>query len=120
MKDDTDKKRRITIWTQAYRPFICGGDVHAPVATHADGQPLIIGRGFRGYAVKNPVGGFVIVEAKSGGIVGRDLKSIRRDVESASITLMRKQVREAVGKSKQAVLVEPDEFWQMYNRNRRD
>jgi hypothetical protein len=102
---------KVTIWIPAYRPFILGGDVNAPVSAEVDGSSIDLGRGFKGYLVKTPAGGTVVAEAKSGGIVGQSLDQVLIDVREANLSVMRKQVREAVETSKRATKLPPDQFW---------
>ena len=103
----------LEIWTQAYRPFSLGG-VHSPIkiTTLIDQDPVELGKGFAGYVIFSPVNRkHFIVEARSGGIVGDDLKMVRADVKSAPKHIMEKQVLEAIEQRKQAREVSSNEFW---------
>lgn len=111
--------KKITIWTRAYRPFIMGGNVNAPIRIEAEGTAVNLGRGFNGFSVPTPAGGEVIVDAASGGIVGTSLEQVRSDVAQGDLRIMRKQIADAVEDAKKAEPVEASEFWTMFNRSTR-
>ncbi len=104
------------IWTEAYRPFIMGGDVNAPVATDIDvGEKIPIGKGYFIFLVANPITGRThVVEERSGAFIGNTIKEVRQDVIDAPLEMMDKQVEEAIKRSKKAEIVGTDAFWKMF------
>lgn len=110
---------KIKIFTRAYRPFLMGGDVHAPVACEAEVADVEydFGQGFRGYLVHAPNGQTAVVEKRSGAIVGWSLDEVRRDIKEAkSIDMMGEQVIAAVEQSKQADKISEKEFWALMGK----
>lgn len=103
------------MWTRAYRPFITGGDVHSPIATDIKaGGPVSIGKGFKAFLAASPKGTPLVIESKSGGIIGHDLATVRNDVATAKLSVMRKQVREESDFGKRADILTNDKFFSMY------
>lgn len=102
----------IRVWRPCYRPFMMGGDVHAPVAALLPAVgPYKLGKGFMGYIVRKSDGTFAIVEKTSGGVVGDTLGQVQADIKKGDIKVMRKQVAEAIKRGKEATLVDADVFW---------
>lgn len=105
---------KIRIYCKAYRPFILGGNVNAMLATTVEGQgPFDLGKDFKGFVVVSPSGESYVVEAESGGVVGKTIESVRKDIaECKSINVMLKQIVDCVKESKEATTVSAAEFWQ--------
>jgi hypothetical protein len=110
--------KKIKMWTQAYRPFILGGNVHAPLACKvlASG-PYDLGKGYTGYLALSPQGKSYIVESTTGGIVGNTIEEVRADIKDAHVGVMRKQIAEALEQAKKAHVIPENEFWAYMEKN---
>jgi hypothetical protein len=119
-KKDREPLAKITIYAPNYQPFRLGGNVHAPMSCQVEALgPYPIGKGFEGFLVVSPFGKTYVAEKESGGLIGPSLDSVREDVESAELKVMKEQVQEAVRISKTAEPVSTEEFWErMRNRQR--
>lgn len=104
------------IWTKGYRPWIMGGDVHGDVGAEIDCLMVDLGKGFTGLLCLTPKGTTVIAEASSGAIVGRDLESVRHDIEIGEQNIMEKQVADALQRLKRVEPMSEEDFWAMYER----
>ena len=103
-----------TIWTEAYRPFIMGGDVNAPVSCDAEvADPIDAGRGFWVYRVVSPSGKSFFAEKSTGAIIGSSLKEVKEDIRTANLSVMRKQIRDAKVRASHCVPVSVAEFWRL-------
>ena len=108
---------KITVWTEAYSPWIMGGDVHAPISTKLEvGEPVDLGKGFRAYVVDAPNGDTYIAESETGAFVGNDLGQVKQDVEEAAPAVMRQQIAEAKQRAKKARPLTPERFWGMFRK----
>lgn len=104
------------IWTQAYRPFLMGGDVNAPICCELNVEGHYdLGKGYYGCLVISPSGKTYVVEAITGGIVGRRIKDVRYDVEVADTSVIAQQIEDAKLKSQMAEPVSEKEFWRQLN-----
>jgi len=108
------KKQIMRIWTEAYRPFIMGGDCNAPIvcAVPVDG-PFDLGAGQQGFLAVSPSGRTFVAEGVTGAIVGSTIEGVRRDVEMADRTVMEEQIASAEKRVLQATPVSRDEFWRL-------
>lgn len=107
---------KVRIWTEAYSPFICGGDVHAPISTEVyAGDPVGIGMGVGVYVVVSPVSGKTyICETITGAIVGDSIKQVKADVASADPAVLAEQVAHAEERVKDARCISNEKFWSMF------
>ena len=103
------------ILTEKYCPFVMGGNVWQPITCNVEVDgPHDLGKGFKGYIATAPNGTTFIIEEKSGALVGPDLKTVREDIAQCDdISLMNKQVEDAIVKMKRAEEISPDEFWRL-------
>ncbi len=112
------------IWTEAYRPFIMGGDVYAPISTEVDDKRLATARfrkqGVSVCLVPNPAGGIVVAEQTTGAIVGNDFRTVTGDLNEADPEVVAKQLAEAAKRRKKCTALPPNEFWRLYNRSKPD
>lgn len=109
-------KRRIRIWKKHYSPWIMGGDVHAPIGVDVEvssADEVDLGKGFKGFRVAGP-DCEVIVDKASGGVIGRNLDEIRDDIEKGDAKVMQAQITQAVDTIAKIRLVEPEEFWAVF------
>lgn len=104
------------IWTEAYTPFIMGGNVNAPICTEVEvGDPVEIGRGMFAYVVASPINGCIYVaESTTGAFVGSSIEEVRKDVESADVHVIKKQLKEASERVKQARHLSTEHFWSKF------
>jgi len=106
---------KLTIWTEAYRPFIMGGDVNAPIATEVEvDEPVDVGHGIQVYEITSPSGQTHIAEATTGAFVGTSLKQVKADVLMGDPKVMKKQIKDAMERFKRADHLSPEKFWSMF------
>ena len=105
------------IWATSYNPFIMGGNPHQPVKSDVpvDG-PYDLGMGYEGYLATSPDSGAFVVEATSGGIVGRSLETVREDIAQGDPALMVKQVENGRKERDRARTITPEEFWKGFRK----
>jgi hypothetical protein len=107
-----ESETQITIWSEAYRPFIMGGNVHAPLKTSVPATELVdLGKGYKGYIVTSPRGKTFVIESITGGIVGDSLEVVRKDVEQADETVVKEQINAGLKRFKECEAVSPAQFW---------
>lgn len=107
------------IWTEAYTPFIMGGDCNAPIICEVPVHgPFDLGRGIQGFLVVSPSGQTFVVEVETGGIVGFTVKDVRRDIEVADSVVMEAQIADAKKRVLKARTVSSDEFWRRLERGK--
>ncbi len=105
------------IYTELYSPFRMGGDVHEAICTNVDALgPFFIGNGFKAFVVCDSEGRPVVAEAKSGGLIGDSIATVRKDVAIGSVKDMDTQVACAVERARNAREVDAEEFWKMRNK----
>lgn len=102
------------VWTNAYRPFIMGGDVNGPVGTDIEvGEEFDLGKGMKGHVITNPINGQTyVVEATTGGIIGPSLEEVRSDVTNAEPAVMAEQLAEAAQTRQKVCVIAKSVFWQ--------
>lgn len=108
--------KTVRMWTRCYRPFMMGGNVNRHIATTLpiDGE-VDLGRGFKGYAVLDGMGGVRYVCAVSGGLLGDDLKAIQDDIAACPKTkIMTDQIAKMAEAGKTAEEMPPAEFWEQF------
>lgn len=100
------------IYTLSYQPFVMGGDVWQPIAAtvEVDG-PYEIGGGYKAYVAEAPNGKIFVAEEQSGALIGPSLEEVREDVRTGDIDIMKQQVADAIVQSKNAEIIEEEEFW---------
>jgi len=87
---------KLIIWRPCYQPFICGGDVNAPLGCEIEvKKPTRLGKGMFGYLINFPDGRTRVAEAITGAIIGDTIEEVMIDVESAKPEVMDKQIEEA-------------------------
>jgi hypothetical protein len=102
------------IWTEAYRPFLMGGDVNAPVSTEVEvGHRYNVGGGYWAYEVESPSGQTYVVESKTGAIIGTSIFDVISDISEGDPEAMELQIEAAKERVKQADYVTPEQFWSM-------
>lgn len=103
------------IWTRAYRPWILGGDVNAPVYTEVEptSEHQDLGKGYQGVTVVSPSGKTFVVETSTGGIVGHSVEDVRNDVMAADDTVLKRQIENESLNAARAEPVTVDEFWRL-------
>ena len=110
------------VWTEAYRPFILGGDVNAPIAADIEdtGPILDLGEGYCGYLLVNPATGDTFVaESTSGAFVGPSIEQVREDIATGSPALMCEQVDAAMERRHKAIMLPADEFWGVFKKRKK-
>lgn len=106
------------IWTQAYNPFIMGGDVNAPMGCRIEvGEAVDAGKGFKVHVVRAPRGRTYVIEATTGGIIGNDLGAVQKDIlECEDQNFMRRQVHNARAEMAKVFEVKPKKFWRILHQ----
>lgn len=106
---------KLKIWTEAYSPFIMGGDVNAPIATEVEvGEPVVLAEGISVYLITSPTGSTYVAEATTGAFVGTSMEQVRADVEDADPAVMKQQLEAASERVKKAEMLEPERFWSRF------
>lgn len=79
------------IWKREYAPFRVGGQPHRAIKTKVEEYPVIdLGRGFQGVYIK----GEGVFELISGGLVGKTVENVMRDIENCNdIEFMKNQIQ---------------------------
>ena len=102
------------IWTEAYRPFLMGGDVNAPISTEVEvGEPIDVGSGIRVYLIVAPNGSEYVAESISGAFVGIDVEEVKRHVADGDPEVMTRQIEAAKKRVQKATPLDPEDFWSM-------
>jgi len=119
MLKQTNKLRLRKVWTLGYSPWIMGGDVHGPIGVIAPALgPFHVGHTYWVYLVLSPSGIVHAAEVNSGAFVGLSLKEVRDDIKTGDIHLMAKQVSDALAKSAEVRMLEPEDFWSRFRSER--
>ena len=106
---------KLKVWTEAYRPFLMGGDVHAPIATEVEvGEPVELSNGLKVYMVVSPTGNTYVAEESTGAFVGTDMKVVMGDADEADPVVLKKQLEQAAERVKKATMLDPEKFWSMF------
>lgn len=104
-----------TIWTMLYNPFVMGGDVNTPIATEIGYQEeKDIGKGLKAFSFYTPKGVLRIAESATGAIVGDSFESVKADIKSSSIRIIRKQIKLAKVQASNAHKLSKEEFFKLY------
>lgn len=108
------ERTNVKIWTEAYRPWIMGGDCNAPVICDVpvDG-PFDLGGGYQGFLAMSPSGKTFVAESITGAIVGATVNAVRNDIKAADKTVMEEQVAHAKKRVLSTAPVSPNEFWRL-------
>lgn len=106
----------LLVWTEAYTPWIMGGDVNAPIGARLKcGERIELGGGFFGYVFTSPLSGKTCVaEEQTGAIVGPTVEQVRADIEEAEPAVMAKQIEQALKRRRSVRTLSPDAFWARY------
>ena len=103
------------VWTEAYRPFMMGGDVHAPISTEVGvGEPVDVGNGIQVYLIKAPNGNEYVAESVTGAFVGICIKEVRQHIAEGDPEVMKQQIEAAKERAEKATLLDNTAFWSMF------
>lgn len=93
-----------------------GGRVNQPTGFETELDNLQeLARGFKGYLVTTPKGKTIVVEEKSGAIIGDTIANVRKDIMTCDdILLMEKQVEKACREQEKVLVISEEEFWEAY------
>jgi hypothetical protein len=112
-----NQKKELVVWTYFKRPMTMGGSVLRPVGYKTlVSHKLDLGKGFYGYEIKSPMGVTVIIEEKSGAIVGNNLDTVKKDIALSNIDTMQNQVNNAREKLKAVEIIDETKFWSIYEK----
>lgn len=101
------------IWTEAYRPWIMGGDCNAPIVCDVpvDG-PFDLG-GFQCFLATSPSGKTFVAEGITGAIVGPTIEAVCSDIEAADEAIVEEQIAHAKIRVLRADTVSWKVFWRL-------
>jgi len=104
------------VWTKAYRPFIMGGNVNADVVAdiQLNGQINVGGTGL--VMIQAPNGDLIWVCATTGGLLGEDLDSIRKDLAESNALVLAQQMIDMKDRGEKADPVTTEEFWKLLGK----
>jgi len=106
---------KLKVWTEAYRPFIMGGDVNAPISTEIEvGEKVDLGKGIGGYLVCSPSGKTFVAEATTGAFIGGSIEQVKSDIADATPEIMQEQLVAAKRRAKSAEPMKKEKFWGMF------
>lgn len=103
------------IWTEAYRPWIMGGDVHQPVGTEVGECEYVTVEGIALLIVTAPDGRTAICDEASGAIVGSNLNEVASHIEDGDPGVMQKQLADARKRRECVDVLEEDTFWGLWD-----
>jgi hypothetical protein len=108
---------KLVVWTKAYRPFIMGGDVNAPIACKVtvDG-PHDLGNGVKVCLGVKPSGATFVAELSTGAIVGKSFQEVQNDMQESDPEAVRQQLAEAKERMKCCARLRPEEFWKLFDK----
>lgn len=102
------------IWTFAYRPWIMGGNVNAPVMCDVPVTgPYDVGKGLQVYLATSPSGRTFVAESITGALVGPTVPDVRADVELATKEVMDKQIEDAKSAVLGVHMIAVKNFWML-------
>ena len=106
-----DGQKPLRIWSQGFRPFIMGGDVHRPMACEITSysESFLLAKVSIRAAIR-PDGVMVFLEP-GGGIVGDQIAVLRRDLMKCSPKLAKEQMERSKKLNDYALLMPEEEFW---------
>ena len=108
---------KLTVWTRAYRPFLMGGNVHAPISTELEvDEPVDLGNGVQGHLLTSPGGTTIVAEASTGAFVGPDIETVKKNIADAEPEVLEQQLEAARELFKTADPVTEEEFWRLYDK----
>jgi hypothetical protein len=103
------------IWTEAYMPFIMGGDVNGPICTEVEvGQRYDVGGGYYAYEIESPSGATYVAESETGAFIGTSILDVVLDISAADPEVMAKQIEDARERAKAAQPLSNEKFWSMF------
>lgn len=103
---------KLTIWTEAYTPFIMGGDVNAPICTTVEVDEAIdMGCGIQAYLITAPFGKTYVAESVTGAFVGNSIEEVRKNIEDGNEEVMCGQIEQSKVRVKKAHHLSPEDFW---------
>jgi len=103
------------IWTEAYRPFIMGGNVHAPVSIEMElDDPIDIGHGLQAYLIVDPEGRTHVAESTTGAFIGTTIDQVRADLAAADPEMVKSQMEDAKVRAQKADPLDDDTFWSLF------
>lgn len=106
-------EEQMKVWTSAYRPFILGGNVNAPIWCDIEpaSAPIDLGKGYQGAVIVSPSGKTFVVEVITGGIVGSTVEGVKADIASAEDSILKEQMERESRRAETAEKVSPEDFW---------
>jgi hypothetical protein len=106
-------------WTYFYNPFVMGGSTWQPEGCELEKTERIdLGAGFFGYKYVSPKGKTIIVEEKSGAIIGNSVEEVKNDIANSVIKVMTKQVEDACQTVKTVKVISQEKFWEVYDKTK--
>ena len=107
--------QKLPVWTKAYRPFMLGGNVNAPIATEVEvGEATELAPGISVHVVVSPTGTAHVAEATTGAFVGTDIEQVRKDVQDADPEIIKDQLKKAKAELDGVDHLDPAVFWGLF------
>jgi hypothetical protein len=107
-------EKKLLIWTYNSTPFAIAPKYQAIGCEVEVVEKLDLGQGYFGYSVPMPNGEDIICEGYTGAIVGSSLEAVIEDTRSGKAATIRQQVADACKERKNAKIISPEEFWDIY------
>ena len=102
------------VWTYFKDSFSLGNN-YVPTGFKTELNNIVyLCAGYCGYLLETPDKHTLIVEARSGAIVGDIVSGVMSDIAKSDINYIEKQVKEAVEESKKVKIISEQEFWNIY------
>ncbi len=106
---------KMKIWTQAYRPFMMGGNVNAPITAEVEvsDNEMYVGKGYSIRTAISPKGKLFVVDVITGRIVGNDIEQVGKDISEGDENVMEKQIKDILEYKKTCDSISEEEFWNL-------
>ena len=106
---------KLKVWTKAYRPFLMGGNVNAPVSTVVEvGEPVEADNDIKLHEIKSPQGTTHVVESTTGAFVGTDIEQVKKDIKNADPEVIQDQLENAKRELEACDALDSEAFWKLF------
>lgn len=109
------------VFTLMNTPFALGGTHKLIKTTISEYERIDIGKNYFGILFFNPVRKLYHMAIEEGALIGTDknkkklIKKVKDDVETGDEKLMKEQVKQSIDMCKQAMFLEPNEFFSKFS-----
>lgn len=102
------------VWTYFWSPFSFGRNRQPTGCEMKVTDRYELGKGFYGYKIVSNNNTVIIVEDKSGAIIGNNLNEVMNDIENSDVALMNNQIEDAIHILESVKIISEEEFWLVY------